>query len=501
MAVIGLDVGTTGCKATVIREDGETLAYAYQSYQLVISGPGMAELDARDVWQGAKKVLYQAAQGREITAIAVASLGESFICVGPDGETLGNSMLYSDVRGAEEAKEIQSILGSETLFGITGMPVNPMYTLCKLIWKRKHSGDYDKARYLMLFGDYIGYMLTGRRVIDYSLASRTMMFDVRKKRWSEEITERFQIDWHQLSEPAPSGTVIGKLLPDIADELGLPRGTTLYAGAHDQACAALGAGVLRSGDCVDGMGTSECITTMVPEDSKARLMMANSFCMEPYAISNRYITLAFNPAAGAAVNWYRSTIEKERNAACTATGRSIFEAMEAECPARPTSLLFLPYLAGTGTPYMDPFASGALLGLRLGTTRGEMYKAFIEGICFEIMLNAELLSELGTDIKSLNCVGGLTRSDMLMQIKADVMGVPVNRLMVKESGTLGLAMLCLVAGGVYPDYERAAREMVKTERMFEPDMKQHTVYMEKYQAYKRLYAAINKVMTGESSCR
>jgi xylulokinase len=496
MAVIGLDVGTAGCKATVGQEDGVTLAYAYQGYSLSIPGPGMAELDARIVWQGIKRVLRQVAQGQGITAIAVASLGESFVCLGPDDEVLTSSMLYSDVRGAKEAEEIQRAAGAGKLFEITGMPVSPMYTLCKLQWLRRHTDSCNRARRIMLFGDYVGYMLTGQRVIDYSLASRTLMFDVHEKRWSEEIAALFDIDIRMLSEPAISGAAVGELRPEIADELGLSRGTILYVGAHDQACAALGVGVLHPGDCVDGMGTSECITTIVPEDSDARMMMTNNFCMEPYAVADRYITLAFNPAAGAAVNWYRATIDRERNAACEATGENIFAAMEAECQPEPTSLLFLPYLAGTGTPHMDPYASGALLGLKLGTTRGEMYKALLEGICFEIMLNAALLSELGTDIRSLTCVGGLTRSDLLMQIKADIMGVPVSRLVVKESGTLGLAMLCLVAGGAYRDYEQAAHAMVQVERTFEPDNKRHTIYEEKLHAYRQMYGGIKRIMGG-----
>jgi xylulokinase len=500
MAVIGLDVGTAGCKATVVREDGATLGFAYQSYSLVIPGPGMAELNARVVWEAVKKALRQAAAGHDVRAIAVASLGESFVCVGQNDEVLGSSMLYSDVRGADEAEEIQAAVGPETLFRVTGMPVNPMYTLCKLNWMRKHADSYEKARHIMLFGDYIGYMLTGRRVVDYSLASRTMLFDVRHKRWAAELLARFDIDADKLPEPVLAGTAVGELRPGIADELGLPRGVVLYAGAHDQACAALGAGVLRPGDCVDGMGTSECITTMVPENIDARRMMANNFCMEPYAIAGQYITLAFHPAAGAALNWYRTTVDKERNASYEAGGGDIFAAMEAECPPEPTSLLFMPYLAGTGTPYMDPYASGALLGLRLNTTRGEMYKACLEGICCEIMLNAALLAELGTNIARLNCVGGLTRSDLLMQLKADVMGVPVSRLVVKESGTLGLAMLCLVAEGVYSGYEEAAAALVKTERTFEPGPERHAAYGEKYRAYRQIYAGVKKIM-GDETCR
>jgi len=142
---------------------------------------------------------------------------------------------------------------------------------------------------------------------------------------------------------------------------------------------------------------------------------------------------------------------------------------------------------------MDPFARGALLGLTLATTRGDIYKACLEGVCFEIMVNAELLEGIGTRIHSLNCVGGLSRSDMLLQIKADAMGIPVRRLKVKESGTLGLAMLCLVAQGAYASYTEAAAAMVKREHEFEPDAQRHAIYQEKYRAYSKLYAGIKNL--------
>ena len=496
MAVIGLDVGTAGCKATVVHEDGTVLASAYRPYSLSAPGPGMAELDPNVVWRSVCAVLAEAARGQDVRAIAIASLGESFVCLDENDAVLAPALLYSDVRGADEAEEIKSAIPLEELFAITGMPLNPMYTLCKLLWARKHADYLNRARRIMLFGDYIGYMLTGEAAIDYSLASRTLMFDVRGKRWADRILNRFDIDAGLLSSPVQSGTAVGRLRRSVAGELGIPPYVTLYAGAHDQVCAALGAGVLNAGDCVDGMGTSECITAVLSEQPDVRRMLSNNFCLEPYAAGG-YITLAFNPAAGAAVNWYRDTIERERSAACAADGRDIFAEMESECPDGPTPLLFLPHLAGAGTPHMDPFSRGMLAGLSLSTTRGELYKAFLEGICFEIRLNAELLADLGSNIQKLICAGGLSRSDILMQIKADIMGIPVTRLAQKESGTMGLAMLCLTAEGVYADYAQAARTMVKTDRTFEPDPSKVQVYAEKYRAYSRMYWAAKEMMKGE----
>lgn len=498
MAFIGLDVGTTGCKATVINKLGEVVSYAYQNYELIIPAQGMAELNADVVWQSVREVLQQAVLNSQskIEAITVASFGETFVCLDENSKVLNNSILYSDIRGTQEIADVLAAVEKNELFNITGMPINAMYTLNKLLWVKKYTKDYQRAKYIMLFGDFIIYKLSGQRKIDYSLASRTSLFDYKKKEWAHELMDLFDIDEDKFSSTIAPGKIIGNISKSVALELGLTEHVMLVAGGHDQVCAALGAGVLNNGDCVDGIGTSECITTMVSNVENTEYMLNNNFCIEPYVIDNRYVSLGFYPAAGATLNWYRNTIERERNREYKRTGKNIYMAMESECPEEPTSLFLLPYLAGTGTPYMDTTAAGAVLGLKLGTSRGELYKACLEGLCFEIMLNAELLSNIGTNISNLVCVGGVSQSDLLMQIKADIMGIPVTRLKVKESGTMGLAMLCFVACKEYRDYEEASKVMVKPEKTFEPDRKKHCMYMEKYGVYKNIYKRLKKVYAG-----
>lgn len=496
MSSIGLDVGTTGCKATVITAQGEITAFAYKAYDLVIPGDGMWELDLGVVWQSVKYVLKQVATkcAAEIEAIAVASFGESFVCLDEAGNILGNSILYSDIRGTQEINDILKVIDAKQLFNITGMPINAMYSLNKLLWIKKHTNLYEKSKYIMLCGDFISYMLTGKRAIDYSLASRTLMFDYRKKAWAVDLMKSFDIDPDKFSCPVPSGKIIGQLTSEISEEIGLSTDVILVAGAHDQVCAALGAGVLNVGDSVDGIGTSECITTIISDIKDDEFMLKNNFCIEPYAIEGKYVTLAFTPAAGASINWYRNTIEKTRSKECKIANTSIYEAMESECPKEPSKVLMIPYLAGTGTPYMDSGACGAFLGLKVSTTRGELYKACLEGICFDIMHNAKLLSDMGTKIVNLTCVGGVTQSDMLMQIKADIMGLPISRLKVKESGTLGLAMLCFIALKKYTSFEQAAKVLVKTENTFLPNDEAHSKYLKNYEKYKKAYKGLKQIM-------
>jgi len=494
MLSLGLDVGTTGCKATAIDNKGRIVSFAYESYNLIIPGKGMSELNGDIVWESVKSVLKVVASEckKDIKAIAVASFGESFVCLDDEGKSIGNSILFSDFRGTDEIEDILKVIDKKELFEITGMPINSMYSLNKLLWMKKNTKTYEDAKYIMLYGDFITYKLSGNRRIDFSLASRTMMFDYKNKSWASKLMNKFDIDSNKFSKPIAPGDIIGKISIEMANEIGLSEDVILVAGGHDQICAALGAGVIDACDSVDGMGTSECITTVLSDKMDTDFMLENNFCIEPYAIEGKYVTLAFNPAAGASINWYRKTIEKTRDSAFEKTGESIFAAMEKECPDEPSTVMMVPYLAGTGTPYMDSNASGAILGLKVSTQRGEIYKACLEGICFDIMLNAKLLADMGTAIKKLICVGGVTKSDMLMQIKADSMGTPITRLKVKESGTMGLAMLCFVALGEFESFEKA-RVLVQTEKTFEPNEEKHKIYLNSYEKYKRAYKGLKNI--------
>ena len=499
MAFIGLDVGTTGCKATVIDAGGNVKSYAYQEYAPIIPAKGRAELDVNVVWEGAKKVLSEAAakSGETIDVVTVATFGEVFALLDDKDRIIANAILYTDERGTQEEADIAEKISGKALYDISGVPLSSMYSLAKLLWVKKHTSDYDNAKYIMLMGDFITYRMTGERQINYSLASRTSMLDVRAKSWSTDVADRFGIDTGKFSQPTQPGQIVGKLRADVAGEIGISRDAVLVVGAHDQICAALGAGVLKEGDCVDGMGTSECITTILSNIDDTGPLLQSNFCIEPYVIPDTYVTLAFHFGAGAAIDWHRTTIDKDRNEAYKRSGKDIHAAMEAEVPDGPTSLFVLPHMAGTGTPHMDSTAQGAILGIRLGTSRGEIYKATMEGICFEIMLNAMLLHDVGTNISSITAVGGVSQSDMLMQIKSDIMGIPVSRLQFKEAGTMGLAMMSYVANGTFSGLEEAAGVMVNHERTFEPNRDNHAAYMERFAVYQNIYDGIQGMYTGK----
>lgn len=490
MIYLGIDVGTTSSKATAIDQNGNVRAQAHGEYPVMRNSQGYAEIDPLAVWQTVKTVISRAAAqaGEPVKAIAVASFGESFVALDKHGSILRNSLLYSDVRGTEEIQDILGKFDEQDLYGTTGMPVNAMYTLNKLLWVKKHEPElYSRIDKLFLFEDFIYYMLSGERCIDYSLASRTQFFDVMNHCWADRVLAAFEIDASMLSVPVAPGSLIGKVSANVAADLNLSDGVLLIAGAHDQVCAALGSGVLAKGECIDGIGTSECITAVLNGLDQREFMRRNNFCIEPYAIAGEYVTLAFNSSGASILGWFCEQFMKPQGIACA---QSDFDLIESECPAGPTNLFVLPHFAGSGTPHMDPYSTGAVLGLRLNTNRGDIYKALIEGLCFEMMFNAELLESVGTSINSITCVGGGSRSDMLLQVKADIMGIPVKRLMQKESGTLALAMLCATACGDFSGLKEAAQIMVKTDKHFDPNPKNHQLYHERFSIYKNVYPNI-----------
>ena len=493
MPYIGLDVGTSGCKASVVDHTGTVLAFAHEEYAPVSPKPGYIEIDARAVWTAVKVVLKRTARPG-ITALSIASFGEAAVLLDGQDNVLGNSIFYSDVRGSEEVADILSAIPPARAQAITGTAANPMYTANKLLWSKKHQPELlHSTRHIMLFGDYIGFLLTGERAIDYSLASRTMLFDVMRGRWSDEVASALGLSIKGFSTPVRAGTRVGRLLPAVASELGLDPNVTVVAGGHDQMLAALGGGVVKRGDSVDGMGSSECISLMIHGGDVTPKMAEYNFCNEPYVFEDSFLTLAFNASSGTSIRWYRDCFEKERVSYAAGSGQSLYALMEAECPSYPTNLFFLPHVGGSGTPYIDSTLGGAFLGLTVATTRGDCYKAVLEGICYEMQYNAELLQSCGLPVNEVTAVGGSTKSNMLMQIKADIMDRPVHTLEVNETGTMGLALLCAYALGDIPDLADAARNAAHRSNTFYPDKARAAAYAGRMQHYRRIYPAIKSI--------
>jgi len=498
MPLIGLDIGTTGCKCTVFDYEGNINSYAYKEYSIECPSPGRFELNPLTVWDGVKEVIVKALDGKlytEATAIAVSSFGESAVPVDRNGNILYNSILYTDSRGSDEIRLLEKKLGARKIMSITGLPVHSMYTLGKLMWVKKHLPDLHKNTWkYLLYQDFIVYRLTGLPVIDYSLASRTMAFHVISKQWDASILDEAGISPDVFSEPKPSGVAVEKIKKEIAQELGLPLGTLVVTGGHDQACAALGAGIINENEAVDGIGTADCITTSFCRPVLNDIMLQNNFNCEPHIIEDRYISLSFTLSGGSLLKWYRDNFAQVEASRVPALKKSVYQLLDEKASKEPTGMLVLPHFCGSGTPYMDTESKGAVIGLTLETTSSQFYRSLLEGVAYEIRYNIECLAKAGVKVKKLRAVGGGAKSALWLQIKADVMNIPVETLNINEAGTLATAILAGKAAGIYTSCKQAIERFLKVKQVFYPNNRNNVVYEELYEKHKRVYAAVKGVL-------
>jgi xylulokinase len=368
---------------------------------------------------------------------------------------------------------------------LTGLPIHPMYTINKLMWLRENQPDlYNRTWKFMLFGDFVIYQLTGLPVIDSSLASRTMAMNVIDKRWEPTILEAAGIDPALLSNLASSGTVVGTVTGSIAASLGLDARTAVVTGGHDQACAALGAGIVLEGFAMDGIGTVECITPAFSRPIINERMFRHNFNCAPHVVHGMYLAYAFNFTGGSLLQWYKNSFGQAATSEAERRGISVYDVLNEAAAASPTDLLVVPHFSGSGTPYMNPTSRGAIYGLTLETRPDQIYRALLEGINYEMMVNLECLNDAGVRVNTLRAVGGGAQSDLWMQIKANIFGRKVETLHVGEAGTLGAAILAGTAIGIYSSYEAAASQLIRIKDEFFPDSRQTAIYREKYEQYK-----------------
>ena len=499
MKIAGLDIGTTGCKCTVFDEKGAYLGKAYRDYP-VRRSVGGHEMDVSAIMDGVFGVLREmAGQYPDIAGIGVTSFGETFVMTDGEGKPLHTAMLYTDPRGARQCARLREKIGEKEIARITGLRPHEMYSISKLMWIRENRPEvYEKAAYVFLMEDYVVYHLTGVRQIDYSLATRTMAFDISSLTWSREIFEAAEIDVSKMSAPVPTGTDAGKILESAAEEIGLSPDCHVISVSHDQVAAAVGAGVFDSSVAVDGAGTVECVTPVFDAMPDVDVMYNGYFSIVPYVIPGKYVAYAFSYTGGALMQWCTDTLAKKEKELAKEVGCSVNEYLEqayrGERAEEPSGLLVLPHFAGAATPYMDTGSRGAILGLTTDTSAADLYRACMEGVVYEMKLNVDALEGSGARFTSMHATGGGAHSAVWMQMKADMLNVPITALKTVDAGTVGSAMLTGIAIGVFADLEDAAKHMVEKTVTYEPRPEMHEKYMEIYRRYATVYDAVRPLM-------
>ena len=375
-----------------------------------------------------------------------------------------------------------------------------MYSISKIMWVKEHLPEvYADTKKILLMEDYVVYHLTGKAQIDYSLATRTMAFDIKNLCWSKEIFEAAGIDVSLMSEPVPTGSVAGTITQKSAQSTGLSQDTKVVSISHDQVAAAVGAGAFDGAVAVDGAGTVECLTPIYDELPDIDVMYEGYFSVVPYVIPGKYVAYAFSYTGGALMQWCVDTIAGKEKQIAGEQGISVNEYLEkmyAETPGgeEPSGLLVLPHFAGAATPYMDTGSKGAVLGLTTATTAADIYRGCMEGVVYEMYLNMQALKNSGIHFQKLHATGGGAHSAVWMQMKADMLNLPMTGLKTVDAGTVGSAMLTGVAIGLFADLADAAAHMVEETVTYVPRKEMHEKYQKIFERYRQVYQAVRPLM-------
>lgn len=482
MAYGGLDIGTTSVKFAIYATGGSLLSLAQSTYgNRRQENPN--QISGAAVWAAVKRVLAEAnakcPKDDPLRAFAISSFGEAVVPVDRDGNDLAEAFLYTAHEGRKELDQILQKVDAYHLQNITGVRASVIFPPVKINWFRNHTDIYPKVWKFLLFEDYIIHHLTGEALISYSLASRTMALDLDKRKWSSLVLDGAGIDADLLSTPVPSGTFAGRLKKEVARELGMDENVCVYTGGHDQMCGLVGSGAASPRIAANASGTVECLSTVLPDAVPSRGLLDKNIYVSAFLKDRSRFTFVGTPAGCAILDWYRSLL--------MVNGKedSIYAILESDCTGKPSPVSVLPYMAGRGAPRRDVIATGSFSGLRLNTTRGDIYQAIMESLAFEMRIIIEMFAQEGIDIDEIHATGGGANSDLWMQLKADIYNRPVVRLKDAQLGALGCAMITAVADGAYSSLQQAVDCCLKKQKTFDPNPENVSLFNEKYAQYKR----------------
>jgi xylulokinase len=503
MRLMGLDIGTTGCKVAIFEQDGTLVTRATREYGVAMPQPGWAEQDAEAVWRLAQDAMREvmATVSEDITctenmgAVGLSVQGEAVMPVDVAGTALRPAILGMDTRTTAANAWLREGIGARALFEETGMPVHTINTLPKLLWLREHAPEiWDAAARFVLYEDFIIQKMTGEAVVSRCLASRTQLYDLRANAWSSEILNRLGLAPERLSTVVPSGTAVGRMASELAADLGFSTPPIVATGGHDQACGALGVGLTEPGLAMASTGTAEVVEVALASPVLSEELYEGNISVYVHTVPGLYLAMTLNHSGGLLLRWFRDTFGEMERACAASSDVHAYDLLLADAPAEPTDLLLLPHFAGSGTPTFDTASKGAIVGMTFGTTKPEVAKAILEGLTFELRTNLDLLQAGGVEIDELRAIGGGARSDLWLQLKADITGIPVVVPRVTEAACWGAGLLGGAGAAAFDDVAKAAAGSVELTRRFEPSPARARRYDQRYALYTELYPTLKSLL-------
>ncbi len=488
--LIGLDCGTQHVRALLVDAHGRTQALASRPTPTIAVAPGQAEHDPEALWQAVLAVLAEvagAAPDTEIAGIACASFGETCVLLDEADRPLGRSIAWFDRRTEPDAATLAEQVGAARLFAVTGMPVDPTLTLCKLLWQRRTDpAGFARARRMLNLADYVAFRLSGTAATDRSLASRTLLLDIASGTWSQELAARTGIDPALLAPLRPSGTRLGPVRADVLAATGLRGRPVVGVGGHDHVVGGFAAGAARPGVLLDSIGTAEALLRTVAHPVLTEAARPLGFTQGIVALDRpfAYLGASINRAGGA-IEWLCGLLGDRPRAALIAHAEAT--------PIGSRGTLFLPHLAYATAPVVDLGARGAFLGLTAATDPGALFRALLEGLAMEARFSVDAMSALpgAGPPEEIRVIGGGARNELLLRIKAAAYARPLTVIEAPEATALGAALLGGIACGLWPDLASALAAIAQPRRTIAPEREWVACYATLFgEIYRGAYSAL-----------
>ena len=503
--LIGIDVGTSACKAAAFDLNGNVLAQAAASYTVEYPHPGWAQQDPEVWWKAVCAAIRHVLEAGSIPAEAVAGVGIdgqswSAIPIDKDGNVLCPTPIWMDTRAEALCRKVEAQVGADRLFACSGNPLSPSYTLPKVLWYREEMPQvYEKTDKILQSNGYIAYKLTGAITQDKSQGYGWACYNVAKNQWDLDLCKELGLRPSLLPEIVSCSQTVGGVTQEAARLTGLAPGTPVAAGGLDAACGTLGAGVIHPGETQEQGGQAGGMSICV-DQAKAdpRLILS------AHVVEGLWLLQGGTVGGGGALNWFeREFGAAERQLAKEHSTGSFQELDKAAAQVAPGSegLVFLPYMAGERSPLWDAAAKGVYYGIDFSKTRAHFARACMEGVAYSLRHNLEVAQEAGASVGTLRSMGGAANSRVWTQLKADVTGKTIQVPASDAATSLGAAILAGVGVGAYSSFDDAVTRTVRVTREHVPNHANEEAYDEGYRLYRQLYEDLKDTMHKEANVK
>lgn len=480
--VIGVDLGTSAVKILLVKQNGEVCNEITKSYPLIIEKSGFSEQNPEEWVEKTISGLTELVEQfdgdiEDIEGLSFSGQMHGLVLLDENNQVLRNAILWNDTRTSKQCKDIYEVVGKQTVLELTKNPALEGFTLPKILWVKEQEPEiFHQACTFLLPKDYLRYRMTGNIHMEYSDAAGTLLLNVTKREWSIEMLEAFGLSSTFCPPLVESHAFVGTVTAEFAKETGLLEATKVFAGGADNACGAIGSGILSEGKTLCSIGTSGVVLSYEERndlDFKGKVHYFN------HSEGNAYYTMGVTLAAGYSLSWFKDTFAKDE------AFDQFLEGVEI-VPAGSNGLLFTPYIVGERTPHADSNIRGSFIGADAAHERQHFVRAVLEGITFSLNESIEIFRSSGKKIDSIVSIGGGAKSDVWLQMQADIFNTKIEKLSSEQGPGMGAAMLAAYGCGWYPSLRECAEVFIKTSKTYLP-------IEENVKAYRKLFAIYQQV--------